>query len=152
LARTWALFGVAPAEIVADGTGDLAAAYLAGLLELDEALALAVARGRVIDHDGEPARRAELRARVDAVPRRVPRLSCHAAGTGAELTAAALATSPVRGEADQASRVQDRGISVLVELGAPQGTALTRQAGLPVIAPLDAGGGDSETPRRHFLG
>jgi phthiocerol/phenolphthiocerol synthesis type-I polyketide synthase E len=46
LARTWKSWGIEPASIVSRGTGDLAAACVAGTLPLGEALALA-ARGEV---------------------------------------------------------------------------------------------------------
>ncbi len=78
LAETLRGWGVRPDLLLGEGVGELAAAVLAGTLELDGAAALAARRG---GHGGHPAA-AEWEAAVAAVPRRPPATRWISASTG----------------------------------------------------------------------
>jgi acyl transferase domain-containing protein/acyl carrier protein len=49
LASAWHALGVRPAEVIGHSIGEVSAAALAGALSLEQALAVALARGRVVD-------------------------------------------------------------------------------------------------------
>ncbi len=51
LVETWRVWGIEPAMILGDGTGECVAAWAAGMLELQDAIALAAARARYRDAD-----------------------------------------------------------------------------------------------------
>jgi acyl transferase domain-containing protein/glutamate-1-semialdehyde aminotransferase len=89
LARLWMHWGVTPTVVVADGVGELVAAVVAGVFSLDDALALAVRRARVL-----VAPRATSGADLEAfaavvrrLERKTPKVAMVAATTGEWLTA-----------------------------------------------------------------
>ncbi|NPC81470.1 SDR family oxidoreductase, partial [Pyxidicoccus fallax] len=75
LARLWMTWGVQPESLLGEGVGELVAACLAGVLPLEDALALAVARGG----GAEPV--------LNGHALKAPEVPLYSAATGALLTA-----------------------------------------------------------------
>ena len=70
-ARLWAAWGVRPEAVMGEGAGEAVAACVAGILSLEDALAFALARARLLEaRAAGAAPDAEMRALVQQVPRR----------------------------------------------------------------------------------
>ncbi|HEX2187559.1 MAG TPA: type I polyketide synthase, partial [Longimicrobiaceae bacterium] len=129
LARLWAAWGVEPEAVAGEGTGELVAACAAGILPLEDALAFAHARGRLLEARaaGAPPE-AEMRAvvqQVRALSAGAPAVPCFSAATGGSVTAEAardpkhwLALLAEPGRAADALRALTAGTSrVVLEAG-----------------------------------
>ncbi|MEW5929754.1 MAG: thioester reductase domain-containing protein [Gemmatimonadota bacterium] len=134
-ARLWAAWGVRPEAVAGEGTGELVAACVAGILSLEDALAFALARARLLEaRAAGAAPDAEMRALVQQVRAQsvsAPSVPCLSAATGGAVTAEAardprhwlaLLAEPAR--ADDALRALVAGTErVVVEAGPGRGTA-----------------------------
>jgi thioester reductase-like protein len=134
-ARLWAAWGVRPEAVMGEGTGEVVAACVAGILSLEDALAFALARARLLEARATGAAPdAEMRALVQQVRAQTagaPAVPCLSAATGAAVTAEAardprhwlaLLAEPAR--ADDALRALVAGTErVVVEAGPSRGTA-----------------------------
>jgi acyl transferase domain-containing protein len=67
LARLWQSWGIVPAAIIGHSVGEIAAAHIAGVLELEEAVRVAVERGRSMDRAGKTGAMAAVHLPADAV-------------------------------------------------------------------------------------
>ena len=80
LSRLWMHWGVAPAVVVGDGSGELVAAVAAGVFQVRDAIALVVRRARLATGAGAEAD--ALAAAVRRVDRKAPKVAMAAAATG----------------------------------------------------------------------
>ncbi len=134
-ARLWAAWGVRPEAVMGEGTGEAVAACVAGILPLEDALAFALARARLLEaRAAGAAPDAEMRALVQQLRAQAvsaPTIPCLSAATGAPVTAEAardprhwLALLAGSARADDALRALVAGTErVVVEAGPPGGTA-----------------------------
>jgi thioester reductase-like protein len=134
-ARLWMAWGVRPEAVMGEGTGEAVAACVAGILSLEDALAFALARARLLEARAEGAAPdAGMRALVQQVRAQTagpPSIPCFSAATGAAVTAEAardprhwlaLLAEPAR--RDDALRALAAGTErVVVEAGPSGGTA-----------------------------
>jgi thioester reductase-like protein len=134
-ARLWAAWGVKPEAVTGEGTGELVAACVAGILSLEDALAFALARARLLEaRAAGAAPDAEMRALVQQIRAQAvsaPSVPCLSAAVGGPVTAEAardpkhwlaLLAEPAR--ADDALRALVAGTErVVVEAGPGRGTA-----------------------------
>ncbi|WP_079184644.1 type I polyketide synthase [Streptomyces uncialis] len=151
LARLLAHQGVTPDVLVGHGTGEYAAACLAGLLTLDGALRLVAARSGLLDGAATPSPDGATPA---PQARETPGPTVVSAATGAVLTSAPTADPSHRPEpgdgpdrfAAVARTCAEHGVDICVELGTgPLGGAVRRTSGAdraPVVlsAPADGDG------------
>jgi acyl transferase domain-containing protein/acyl carrier protein len=114
LARLWMAWGVQPESLLGEGVGELVAACLAGVLPLEDALAVAVARGG----GPEPV--------LNGFHLKAPEVPVYSAATGALLTAEDATRAATWLDTGRPSRVTDglRDIvkeptRVLLAMGAP---------------------------------
>ncbi|HEV2736768.1 MAG TPA: thioester reductase domain-containing protein, partial [Longimicrobiaceae bacterium] len=161
--RLWAAWGVRPEAVMGQGTGEAVAACVAGILSLEDALAFALARARLLEaRAAGAAPDAEMRALVQQIRAQAagaPAMPCLSAATGAPVTAGAardprhwlaLLAEPAR--ADDALRALVAGTErVVVEAGPSRGTserlAALGEAERPVLPSLpdaDAPGATTE--------
>lgn len=80
VAKMWQSWGVAPAAMMGYGTGEYACACIAGVIELQDAAALAVTRGRVLSGELEQAAFVKLTKSLRHHPLQLP---CVSSVTGA---------------------------------------------------------------------
>jgi acyl transferase domain-containing protein/acyl carrier protein len=85
LARQWMAWGVEPQMMCGDGIGEYVAACLAGVFSLPDALALAVARGRLIADPGSEIVRDRFQERVATVRRSPPGRPWISSVTGSQI-------------------------------------------------------------------
>jgi phthiocerol/phenolphthiocerol synthesis type-I polyketide synthase E len=135
LARLWEAWGLRPEAVAGEGTGELVAAAVAGILPLEDALAFALARGRLLEARASGAApEAEMRAVVQQVRAQKPgdpKVLCFSAATGGTVTAETardpkhwlgLLAEPALG--DDALRALVAGTErIVVEAGPARGTA-----------------------------
>ncbi|MGK3989845.1 type I polyketide synthase [Sorangium sp. So ce136] len=119
LAELWRQWGVTPTAALGQGAGELAAACVAGVMPLDDALRLAVARGRSTQAPapggGDPARDALARA-AGAARLRAPAIPLVSSATGALADDAITRAGYWAGDAREADRLAG-GLRTLRELG-----------------------------------
>jgi len=135
LARLWGAWGVRPEAVAGEGTGEVVAACVAGILSLDDALAFALARAHLLEARAsgaapEPAMRAVVQ-QIRTQSARPPEVTCLSAATGSPVTAEvagdprhwlALLAGPAH--ADEALRALVAGTErVVLEVGPDGGTA-----------------------------
>jgi acyl transferase domain-containing protein len=164
LAELWRAFGVKPIAVLGHGVGEHAAACVAGVTALDDALRLVVARGRAsqpLSASGDPGRELpaaiadELDRAAGAVRTRTPAIPVVSSVTGAladdAITGGAYWARQARGPerwTEAARTLRELGCDTVVEVGpgpALPATAeerLTEGGGLSWITSLSAGGGD----------
>ena len=150
LARLWMSWGVMPQALLGHGVGELVAACLAGVFSLEDALAVAVERGGVLE---APSADSELLERVRGMRLSAPRIPFLSSLTGTWMRAEE-ATDPVTWARQLRAPARLReGLAVLlaepdrvlIEVGPGQGlTALAaaEAPGRPVIASLGEAGAD----------
>ena len=85
LSRLWMHWGVTPAVVVGDGTGELVAAVVAGVFQVRDAIALAVRRAQLPTNTRADAD--ALAAAVRRSERKTPKVAMAAAATGGWVSA-----------------------------------------------------------------
>jgi acyl transferase domain-containing protein len=150
LARLWMSWGVMPQAMLGQGVGELVAACLSGVFPLEDALAAAAERGRVLE---APSADAELLERLRRMRLFAPRIPFLSSLTGAwmraeeatdPMTWARQLRAPARLREGLATLLAEPD-RVLIEVG--PGHSLTALAaaqapGRPAIASLGAGAAD----------
>ncbi|HEX2091292.1 MAG TPA: thioester reductase domain-containing protein [Longimicrobiaceae bacterium] len=153
LARLWAAWGLRPEAVLGEGAGEIAAAAVAGVLSLEDALAFALARGRLLEARarGTPPD-AEMRALAQQIrvqKTAAPSLPLLSAATGGPVGAEtardprhwlALLAEPARMDGALRALVAGTG-RILVEVGSAGGlaaraAAATGDAERPVLPSL----------------
>jgi acyl transferase domain-containing protein len=71
LARLWESWGIAPAAIIGHSAGEVAAAHVAGVLELEEAVRVVVHRGRLMESATGQGKMAAVRLPAAQVTERI---------------------------------------------------------------------------------
>jgi acyl transferase domain-containing protein/glutamate-1-semialdehyde aminotransferase len=85
LSRLWIYWGVTPAAVVGDGTGELVAAVVAGVFQVQDAIALAVRRAQLSPNSRTDAD--ALAAAVRRAERKAPKVAIAAAVAGGWVSA-----------------------------------------------------------------
>jgi len=158
LARLWMSWGVMPQAMLGQGIGELVAACLSGVFQLEDALAVAAVRGRVLE---APSADSELLERLRGLRLFAPRIPFLSSLTGAWMRAEE-ATDPLTWtrQLRAPARLRD-GLAtllaepdrVLLEVGPGRGlTALAaaQAPGRPAIASLGAGA-DGGADGQHLM-
>ena len=93
LAGLWMEWDIQPQAMIGHGTGELVAACLAGVFSLKDALALAAARGRLIEQfpggieaSSQPSEAHRLVRLLESIQLHEPQIACVSARTGEQLT------------------------------------------------------------------
>jgi len=130
LARLWMSWGVEPAAMIGHSLGELVAACLAGVMELDDALALVAARGRLIDSLPPGAMLAVAAAEAD-LPPLGPRLALAAVNA----PAAVVLSGPPEAIAEIETVLREREIATT---RLPIARAFHSAELEPILEPFDA--------------
>jgi acyl transferase domain-containing protein/aryl carrier-like protein len=131
LARLWQAWGIVPAAVIGHSVGEIAAAHIAGVLDLGEAVRVAVERGRCMDRAGNTGAMAAVHLPADAVTADLSDAVCIAAINSPVSTVVSGDRSAVEAlvEAWRGRGVHCRLLDVAYAFHSPQMESLSRDFG-----------------------